>query len=76
MFAQAARTLAGLVSERDLASGLLFPPLTSIRDVSLKIAVAVAGTAVASGFAGTTAPRDLEAFIREQVFEPEYREYV
>ena len=76
MFAQAARTLAGLVSEHDLASGLLFPPLNSIRDVSLKIAVAVARTAHERGFADTTAPRDLEALIREQVFEPEYREYV
>lgn len=75
MFAQAARTLAGLVSEHDLASGLLFPPLKSIRDVSLKIAVAVARTAHERGFASTATPRDLEALIREQVFEPEYRDY-
>ncbi len=75
MFAQAARTLAGLVSERELSSGLLFPPLTSIRDVSVKIAVAVARTACDRGLADTATTRDLEALIREQVFEPEYREY-
>jgi malate dehydrogenase (oxaloacetate-decarboxylating)(NADP+) len=75
MFAQAARTLAGLVSQQELSSGLLFPPLTSIRDVSVKIAVAVARTACDRGLAGTATTRDLEALIREQVFEPEYREY-
>jgi malate dehydrogenase (oxaloacetate-decarboxylating)(NADP+) len=75
MFAQAARTLAGLVSDDALASGLLFPALTSIREVSLKIASAVARVAFERALAGTAEPRDLEAFIRDQVFEPEYRSY-
>ncbi len=75
MFAHAARTLAGLVSESDLESGLLFPPLTSIREVSRKIAAAVAGVAVERGLTGSTHPRDVDALIREQVFEPEYRDY-
>jgi malate dehydrogenase (oxaloacetate-decarboxylating)(NADP+) len=74
MFAAAALTLAGLVSDDALASGLLFPPLTSIRDVSQKIAVAVARVVFERGLAG--APRgDLETMVREQVFEPEYRSY-
>jgi malate dehydrogenase (oxaloacetate-decarboxylating)(NADP+) len=75
MFAQAARTLAGLVSDDALASGLLFPALTSIREVSLKIASAVARVAFERALAGTAEPRDLETFIRDQVFEPEYRSY-
>jgi malate dehydrogenase (oxaloacetate-decarboxylating)(NADP+) len=75
MFAQAARTLAGLVSDDALASGLLFPALTSIREVSLKIASAVARVAFERGLAGTAEPPDLEAFIRDHVFEPEYRSY-
>jgi malate dehydrogenase (oxaloacetate-decarboxylating)(NADP+) len=76
MFAQGARTLAGLVSKDDLANGLLFPPLPSLRGVSLEIAAAVARVAFERGLAGTAEPRDLKGFIREQVFEPEYRSYV
>jgi malate dehydrogenase (oxaloacetate-decarboxylating)(NADP+) len=76
MFAEAARTLAGLVSKEEAASGLLFPPLTSIRNVSLKIATAVARVVFDRGLSAMKEPRDLEAHIREQVFEPEYRSYV
>jgi malate dehydrogenase (oxaloacetate-decarboxylating)(NADP+) len=76
MFAQGARTLAGLVSKDDLAHGLLFPPLPSLRGVSLEIAAAVARVAFERGLAGTAEPRDLKGFIHEQVFEPEYRSYV
>src|SRR5208282_5510063 len=42
MFLAAARTLAGLVQSDDLAVGRIYPPLTKIRDVSLRIAAAVA----------------------------------
>ncbi|HXV12923.1 MAG TPA: NAD-dependent malic enzyme [Candidatus Krumholzibacteria bacterium] len=76
MFARAARTLAGLVSKDDLANGLLFPPLPSLRGVSLEIAAAVARVAFERGLAGTAEPRDLKGFIREQVFDPEYQSYV
>lgn len=35
------QALAHLVTEEDLAEGRLYPPLSSIRDVSLKLAVKV-----------------------------------
>jgi malate dehydrogenase (oxaloacetate-decarboxylating)(NADP+) len=76
MFATAARTLAGLLSKEEMESGLLFPPLTSIRDVSLKIAEAVARVGFERGLSPLPEPRDVEALIRAQVFEPEYRSYV
>jgi malate dehydrogenase (oxaloacetate-decarboxylating)(NADP+) len=76
MFAAAASALAGLVTEDALASGVLFPPLTSIRDVSVSIAVAVARVAFESGLAAVAPPRDLEEFVRAQVFEPVYPSYV
>ena len=44
MFLAAAKTLAGLVEPADLAVGRLYPPLTKIREVSLRIATAVAWT--------------------------------
>ncbi|KAG3043637.1 hypothetical protein PI125_g27278, partial [Phytophthora idaei] len=38
----AAKTLAGLTTPADLETGCVYPPLSSIREVSLKIAEAVA----------------------------------
>jgi malate dehydrogenase (oxaloacetate-decarboxylating)(NADP+) len=76
MFGAAARALAGLVSTDDLANGLLFPTLTSIREVSLKIAAEVARVAFERGLADAKEPNDVEAMIRGQMFEPEYRNYV
>ena len=76
MFAEAARSLAAQVSKEALAAGLLFPPLSSIRAVSVKIAAAVAKVAFDRKLATVPQPRDLEALIRDQVFEPVYQSYV
>lgn len=51
MFAVAARTLAGMVSESDLAAGRLYPPLGELRSISREIAVAVAKVAMEQGLA-------------------------
>jgi malate dehydrogenase (oxaloacetate-decarboxylating)(NADP+) len=76
MFAAASRTLADSVSEDDLAQGSLFPPLTSIRAVSARIAAAAARVAWKRGLSKLREPRDLEAFIRRSMFEPVYPSYV
>ena len=76
MFAQAARTLAGLLTKEQLASGLLFPPLASIREISFKIATAVARMVFERGLTTLDEPADLDAFVHEHVFEPDYRNYV
>lgn len=76
MFLAAARTLAGMVQEGDLAEGRVYPPLTKIREVSLNIATAVAEVAYATGLATALRPDDLREDIRSRMFEPKYREYV
>jgi malate dehydrogenase (oxaloacetate-decarboxylating)(NADP+) len=76
MFLTAARTLAGLVSESDLALGRVYPSLTQIRTVSLAIATAVADEAFRSGLAQAPRPQDLEQDVRSRMFEPVYRSYV
>jgi malate dehydrogenase (oxaloacetate-decarboxylating)(NADP+) len=76
MFLAAARALAALVRPDDLAVGRVYPPLTRIREVSLRIAVAVAAAAHDSGLAGGPRPHDLEADIRSRMFEPVYPEYL
>jgi malate dehydrogenase (oxaloacetate-decarboxylating)(NADP+) len=70
MFFAAARALADEVSEADLALGRVYPPLESIRRVSLRIAVAVAEVGYARGRAPLPRPDDLERHIREQMYEP------
>ncbi len=72
MFMVAARTLADMVSDDDLAAGALYPPLTDIRAVSLAIAVKVAGEAFASGLATEERPDDLESHTAELMYEPVY----
>jgi malate dehydrogenase (oxaloacetate-decarboxylating)(NADP+) len=76
MFSAAARTLADLVTPEALANGLLFPPLTSIREVSLQIATAVAKVVFANGLSAIATPRDVEEFVRDHVYEPVYTDYV
>lgn len=76
MFLAAARTLAALVSDEELAAGRVFPALTGIRNVSLKIATAVAGIAYERGYARAPRPADIQEDIRSRMFIPEYRPYV
>ncbi len=76
MFLSAARTLAGLVQTEDLAMGRVYPSLTKIREVSLKIATAVATAAHDSGLASVPRPDDITEDVRGRMFEPVYREYV
>ncbi len=75
MFYIAARTLAAEVSESDLEIGRIYPPLRHIRDVSAKIAAAVAEVAFERGLATEDRPDDMEAFIRAHMFEPDYPSY-
>jgi len=76
MFLAAARTLADLVTPQDLEQGSLYPPLARVREVSARIAAAVAEVAFSSGLTGAARPPDLPAFIRSQMYLPTYRSYV
>ena len=72
MFFTAARTLAGAVTEADLAQGSLFPPLGRIREVSTAIAAAVARLAYDRNLASEPMPDDLRAFIEAHMYQPSY----
>jgi malate dehydrogenase (oxaloacetate-decarboxylating)(NADP+) len=76
MFLAAAETLAGLVQPEDLALGRVYPPLTRIREVSLKIATAVATAAHDCGLARCARPENIMEDIRGRMFNPAYRDYV
>lgn len=76
MFMAAAKTLAHEASQADLERGYILPPLTRIREVSARIAAAVAGIAYEQGLATQPEPEDLPAAVRAAMYEPEYRSYV
>jgi malate dehydrogenase (oxaloacetate-decarboxylating)(NADP+) len=75
MFAGAARRLAELVTDADLAHGSLYPPIGRIMDVSAEVAVAVAEVAYAEGLASVPRPDDLAAFLRANRYDPGYPLY-
>lgn len=75
MFDAAARTLAATVTEESLQQGLTYPPLASIREVSLGIAVAVARLAWQSELATKPQPEDVAAYVRALMYEPDYPSY-
>jgi malate dehydrogenase (oxaloacetate-decarboxylating)(NADP+) len=72
MFMAAAHTLAEMVSEEDLKQGSLYPALPQIREVSARIAAAVAAVAYQRGLADGPAPNDLSALVRSQMYDPRY----
>lgn len=76
MFFVAAKALANVVSEADLAQGRIYPSLTKIREVSAAIATSVAEVAYNQGIARRPKPADLPTFIKSQMYKPKYRRYV
>jgi malate dehydrogenase (oxaloacetate-decarboxylating)(NADP+) len=72
MFMTAAHALADCVNPDDLGQGSLYPALPRIREVSARIATAVASVAYQSGLADGPPPNDLSGFIEGQMYDPQY----
>jgi malate dehydrogenase (oxaloacetate-decarboxylating)(NADP+) len=66
----AAETLADCVTSEELDKGGLYPPLSKIRDVSAKIATALALHAHETGVATLTKPDDMEQYVRSLMYDP------
>jgi len=75
MFIAAARTLASLVREDELAQGRVYPKLTRIHEVSLAIATAVAEEVYARDLATVKRPADLADYIQASMYNPAYPDY-
>ncbi|KAM7119559.1 NADP-dependent malic enzyme [Ciconia maguari] len=77
VFLTTAEVIAQQVSEENLQEGRLYPPLVTIQHVSLKIAVRIAEEAYRNNTASVyPQPKDLEAFIRSQVYSTDYNSFV
>uniref|UniRef100_A0AAQ4PUP4 Malic enzyme n=1 Tax=Gasterosteus aculeatus aculeatus TaxID=481459 RepID=A0AAQ4PUP4_GASAC len=76
VFLTAAEALAQQVTEKDLAEGRLYPPLGSIRDVSLKLAVKVMEYAYEHNMAALRPePSDKEAYVHSLTYSTDYEEF-
>ena len=75
MFLAASHCLATQVSEYDLETGCIYPSLSRIREVSARIAYAVARIAFKNGLAEIGEPEDLMAVIRAYMYHPVYPHY-
>lgn len=73
VFLSAAEALANMVTEDDIKLGRMYPPLSTLRDCSIKIAAKVAEDAYADRTASTyPEPGDKLAFIKQQLYDYEY----
>jgi malate dehydrogenase (oxaloacetate-decarboxylating)(NADP+) len=75
MFLAAAKTLASLVTEDDLAIGRVYPGLDRIREVSAAIGTAVAEVATKRGLATVTPPEDWHTYVKNMMYDPVYRPF-
>ncbi|XP_064297475.1 NADP-dependent malic enzyme, mitochondrial isoform X2 [Phalacrocorax carbo] len=77
IFLLTAESIAAEVTEQNLAEGRLYPPLDSIREVSLKIAVKIVDWAYRHGLASWyPEPADKEAFVKRLIYSPDYDSFV
>ncbi|EGD73978.1 malate dehydrogenase [Salpingoeca rosetta] len=77
LFYVAAQRLADCVSDSDLAAGKVFPPISEIREVSRKIAVAVAIAAYEDGLARISGSgQDWYSRVGDIMWEPVYPQLV
>src|SRR5882757_3305602 len=72
MFIEAGQAVADQVPSDLLKQGLLYPLQSNILETEIQTAARVAKLVFDSNLARVTRPEDCEAFIRDQVYKPEY----
>lgn len=70
MFKAAAQAIAGTIDAAQLGAPIL-PPMSEVREVSVRVAIAVAERALHEGLARKE-PSDVEAAIRSAMWQPRY----
>lgn len=72
MFITAANALASQLTVEDLENGLVFPPIKKILQVEADMAVKIAEYIFDNGLAEVSRPKNIEVFIKEKMYRPEY----
>jgi malate dehydrogenase (oxaloacetate-decarboxylating)(NADP+) len=73
MFIEAAHAVADQVTPEQLKLGMLFPPQSNILEVEIQTAARVAKLVFDSDLARVDRPANMEAFIRQHLYKPEYQ---
>lgn len=69
--------MAALVTPQNMAEGRVYPPLSAIREVSVKVAVKVAEYAYENKLASHyPEPEDKDRFIRAQLYDYNYESFI
>ena len=74
LFIEAARSVADMVPSELLNQGLLYPLQSNILETEIQTAARVAKLIFDSRLARVKKPADMVAFIRQQVYKPDYRQ--
>ncbi|MFN3413973.1 MAG: NAD-dependent malic enzyme [Thermoanaerobaculum sp.] len=75
MFLAASEALSAMVSAQEQERGLLLPPLSSVRQVALAVAVAVAKKARDQGLGRLLADEEIEEVVSQAQWEPRFVPY-
>jgi len=75
MFIEAAQAVADQVPADLLKQGLLYPLQSNILEVEIQTATRIAKLIFDAGLARVERPKDIEAFIRQHVYKPEYQKF-
>nr|XP_020010081.1 NADP-dependent malic enzyme, mitochondrial [Castor canadensis] len=76
IFLLTAEQIAQEVSEHHLSQGRLYPPLSTIQDVSLRIAIKILDYGYKHNLASFyPEPTDKEAFVRSLIYTPDYEAF-
>src|SRR6202158_4976201 len=73
LFIEAAHTVADQVTPEQLKLGMLSPPQSNILEVEIKTAARVARVVFESNRARVARPANIEKFIRQHVYKPQYQ---
>ncbi|XP_022520550.1 NAD-dependent malic enzyme, mitochondrial [Astyanax mexicanus] len=77
VFLEAAKTLAGQLTDEELSQGRLYPPLSNIREVSVQMAIKVMEYLYMKGMAFQyPEPVDKEAYVRSTVWNTNYDSFL
>jgi malate dehydrogenase (oxaloacetate-decarboxylating)(NADP+) len=72
MFIRAAEALAAQVTDEMMQTGLIYPPIDDILDVSINVAIEVARFVFDSGLATVERPENIAQFVRSKVYHADY----
>jgi len=73
MFITAAEAVADQITKEDFETGLIYPPVKNIHEVSVNVAIKIAEEIFRSGLARIKKPKNIRKFILSKMYEPVYK---